>query len=171
MRMHHPRLANNQAPLFEQVKVACPTMSPHIPAGNHVDALMGYFMDFIKWEQQILESCIICESEYHLLFMQGLAPALQAHVKSQEGDLHVFRVKHCTLLKEPPCDIKLFAFSIYEQLLAIVGPLERANPALSLAQSPRVASIDTNLSEFHLSTTYHLRLSNSKTELLSLSPK
>jgi hypothetical protein len=127
MRMHHPRLANNQAPLFEQVKVACPTMSPHIPAGDHVDALMGYFMDFINWEQQIqmyFESRIIRDSEYHLLFMQGLAPALRAQVKSQEGDLHVFRAKHRTLLKEPSCDIELFAFSIYERLLAIIGPIQ-----------------------------------------------
>jgi hypothetical protein len=88
MRMHHPRLANNQAPLFEQVKVACPTMSTHILAGHHVDALMGYFIDFVNWEQQIqmyFESCIICDSEYHLLFMQGLAPALHAHIKPQEG--------------------------------------------------------------------------------------
>jgi hypothetical protein len=93
-------------------------MSPHIPAGDHVDALMGYFMHFINWEQQIqmyFEFCIIRQSEYHLLFMQGLAPALQAHVKSQEGDLCVFHAKHQTLLKEPSCNIELFAFSIYER--------------------------------------------------------
>jgi hypothetical protein len=152
MRMHHPQLANNQAPLFEQVKVACLTMSPHIPAGDYVDALMGYFMDFINWEQQIqmyFEFCIIRKSEYHLLFMQGLAPALRAHVKSQEGNLHVFCAKHRTLLKQPSCDIELFAFSIYERLLAIIGPLEQANPTLSSAQSPRVASINTDLSDFH----------------------
>jgi hypothetical protein len=84
-----------------------------------------------------------------LALQEGLAPALQAHIKSQEGDLHVFRAKHCTLLKEPSCDIELFAFFIYKQLLAIVGPLKRANPTSSLARSPRVASIDTNLSDFH----------------------
>jgi hypothetical protein len=87
---------------------------------------MGYFMDFVNWEQQIqmyFESRIIRESEYHLLFMQGLAPVLRGHIKSQEGDLHVFCACHCTILKEPPCDIELFAFSIYERLLAIAGPL------------------------------------------------
>jgi hypothetical protein len=100
MRMHHPRLANNQAPLFKQVKVACATMSLHIPAGDHVDALMGYFMDFIIWEQQIqmyFESCIIRESECHLLFMQGLAPALRAHVKSQEGVISMYFKPNITL--------------------------------------------------------------------------
>jgi hypothetical protein len=146
-----PQLANNQAPLFKQVKVACPTMSPHILAGNYVDALMGYFMDFVNWEQQIqmyFESRIIRELEYHLLFMQGLAPALLSHIKPQEGVLHVFRAKHCTLLKEPPCDIELFAFLIYERLLAIVGPLERTT-STSLARSPRVASINADLSDFN----------------------
>jgi hypothetical protein len=108
----------------------------------------------ISWISSIgnnryFESRIIRDSEYHLLFMQGLAPTICAHVKLQEGDLHVFRAKHRTLLKEPSCDIDLFAFSIYERLLAIIGPLERANPTSSSIRSPRVASIDTELSDFH----------------------
>jgi hypothetical protein len=53
MRMHHPPLATNQAPLFNQVRDAYPTMRVTISAGEHVDALMGYFMDFVNWEQQI----------------------------------------------------------------------------------------------------------------------
>jgi hypothetical protein len=84
--MHHPQLANNQAPLFNQVREAYPTMRVTISAGEHADALMGYFMDFAYWEQQIkmyFESCIIRESEFHLLFMQGLAPVLQVHIKPQ----------------------------------------------------------------------------------------
>jgi hypothetical protein len=113
MRMQHPGLANNQAPLFNQVRDAYPAMRVTISAGEHVDALMGYFMDFVNWEQQIqmyFESRIIHESEYHLLFMQGLAPVLRAHIKLQEGDLHVFRARHHTILKEPPCNIEFFTF-------------------------------------------------------------
>jgi hypothetical protein len=152
MRMHHPRLANNQAPLFNQVSDAYPTVRVSISAGAHVDALMGYFMDFVNWEQQIqmyFESRIIRESEYHLLFMQGLAPVLRAHLTSQEGDLHVFRARHCTILKEPPCDIELFAFSIYERLLAIVGPLDQVPLSTSLSQIPRVAGTITHPSEYN----------------------
>jgi hypothetical protein len=70
MRMHHPRLANNQAPLFNQVRDAYPTMRVNISAGEHVNALMRYFMDFANWEQQIqmyFKSRIIRESKYHLL--------------------------------------------------------------------------------------------------------
>jgi hypothetical protein len=113
VRMHHPRLANNQAPLFNQVRDAYPTMHVTISAGEHVDALMGYFMDFVNWEQQIqmyFKSRIICESEYHLLFMQGLPPILRAHIKPQEGDLHVFRACHCTILKEPPVILNFLLF-------------------------------------------------------------
>jgi hypothetical protein len=93
------------------------------------------------------ESRIICESEYHLLFMQGLAPVLQAHIKPQEGDLHIFVAPHRTILREPPCDIELFAFSTYELLLAIVGLLDQVPPSTS-SQSPRVASAIVQPSEF-----------------------
>jgi hypothetical protein len=100
-------------------------------------------MDFVIWEQQIqmyFESRIIRDFEYHLLFMQGLAPVRRAHIKLQEGDLHVFRARHRTILKELPCDIELFAFSIYERLLAIVGPLDQVPLPMSSLQTPRVAA-------------------------------
>jgi hypothetical protein len=148
--MHHPRLPNTQAPGYEMVRDACPTMKQHVAPGEQIDALMGYFLDFRNWEQQITmyhESYTSRGSFYHLRFLRGLAPSLRAHLQKEEGDLQVFAQRHRPMRSEPPAPPNLHADELYERLQAIVGPLDR-EAKTSPYKSAHVAAISSSHDNF-----------------------
>jgi hypothetical protein len=148
--MHHPRLPNTQAPGYETIRDSCPTMKHQVTAGEQIDALMGYFLDFRNWEHQITmyhEAQANRGSFYHLRFLSGLAPSIHIHLQKEEGDLQVFACRYRPMSREPPAPAHLHADELYDRLQAIVGPLDREAKTLS-AKLIRVAAISASPNNF-----------------------
>jgi hypothetical protein len=144
--MHHPRLPNTQAPGYETIRDSCPTMKHQVSAGEQIDALMGYFLDFRNWEHQITmyhEAQANRGSFYHLRFLSGLALSIRIHLQKEEGDLQVFARRYRPMSREPPAPAHLHADELYDRLQAIVGPLDR-EAKTSSAKSMQVAAISVS---------------------------
>jgi hypothetical protein len=124
--LHHPGHIDTQAPAFLTVKNATPIMALHVAVGNHLGALSIYFMDFGNWEAHLKlypDAQQLRETEYHVLFLDGLTLVLKSQVQKERNDLLVFQRDHRSTFPEPAAPLSLQAQGIFKRLSDIVAPM------------------------------------------------
>jgi hypothetical protein len=128
--LHHPGHKEMQAPAFMAIRTAVPTMPLNVATGEQLSSLTVYFMAFGNWEAHLKlypDARYIRESEYHLLFLNGLAPVLRNQVLQEKNDLLVFQRDHRSSFPETVAPTHLHARGMYTRLSAIVAPLALEN--------------------------------------------
>jgi hypothetical protein len=80
------------------------------------------------------------KTEYHILFLDGLAPVLKSHVAKEPNDRLEFKQDNCLSYPKTVAPLKLYAQVIFKRLSGIVMPLSLEN-APSTKQTPHVAAI------------------------------
>jgi hypothetical protein len=105
-------------------------MPSSVSSGKQLAELTKYFMGFSNWEAHLClypDACHMRETEYHILFLKGLAPALKSHVAKERNDLLEFKQDHHSSYPETVAPLKLHARTIFKRLSAIVMPLSLEN--------------------------------------------
>ena len=118
----------------------------NVAAGDQLSALSRYFQAFSNWEDHLKlypDASYLRETEYHIIFIDGLMPVLRNFVMTERHDLMVFQRDNWSNLPELEAPISLHAQGIFNRLSAIVAPLtiedsKGAKIAKKLTQDIRV---------------------------------
>jgi hypothetical protein len=83
-------------------------------------------MDFGNWEAHLNlypDAQQLRETEYHVLFLDGLTLVLKSQVQQDWNDLLVFQQDHGSTFPGPVAPLSLHAQGIFKRLSAIVAPM------------------------------------------------